>query len=58
MTHIVNVAVELLAMWPDEFSYILVPSLKETRTSLLKEMENLMDFMNEAHSQGGSILVS
>ena len=58
VTHIVNVAVELLAMWPDEFSYKIVPNLKETRTSLLQEMNNLMDFMNDAHSQGGIILVS
>ena len=49
ITHIVDVAVELIAMWPEEFTYLMVANLKETRTSLLKEMPVLMDFMNDAH---------
>ena len=36
VTHIVDVAVELIAMWPDEFTYLVVSNLKETRTSLLQ----------------------
>ena len=58
ITHILEWTIEILPMFPDDFTYMTLNNLKEPGYPLLDDLPQVFEYIKSAHDAGGAVMIS